>query len=195
MSSSAHIKDSLNCGTVKSSSSHTYCCLFDGIHCFPKHSCFARHVLWINVMTDTLGSMTTLNPLISKSSFWIGSDNVWFAIEFDPMIQKSIIQHDFTGHMAYSCSVSMTLWRVTEAARLPASNMMVWNTNTGCFHSNWSTLRTCAQFMKNSSSNRMQSSSLTFFTCAAAELSGFVDDESVRAFFAENRSFLEDQNG
>ena len=40
-------------------------------------------------------------PLISKSSFWIGSDNVWFALVLDLMIQWCG-QHDLTCHVAQS---------------------------------------------------------------------------------------------
>ena len=76
-------KDFLNCDTVKSSSSHTHCSLFDGGKGFPKHSCFPRRVPKINVKTDTLGSKTTSKPLISNTSFWIGSGNVWLVFLLD----------------------------------------------------------------------------------------------------------------
>ena len=46
-------------------------------------------------------------------------------------------------------------------------------------------LKTCAWFMKNSSSTRMCSSSLTLFTSAAAEPFGCSDDESVRVLSSQ----------
>ena len=130
-SRSSFMKDFPNCDTVRSSSSHTYCC----IQCFPKHSCFPKRVSRINLKTNTLGSKTTSKTLISKSSFWIGSDNVWLAIVLDPVIQHCV-QHDFTCHIAQS------MFSVSDSVDCHGSTMMVPNTcrvNTGCFHSNWST--------------------------------------------------------
>ena len=78
VSSSALIEDLLNCVTP----SHAYCCLIDGVR-FPEHSFFQDAS---PVKTDALGSKTTSKPLLSKGSFCIGSDNVWFATERDPEI-------------------------------------------------------------------------------------------------------------
>ena len=84
VSSSAFIKDFWNCVTVKRSWSHTNCWLFDDIHRFPKHSCSPGHV-----------------P--RKSSFWIGSDSVWFAIVFDLNMISPVT-------LSNPRSVFMTLW-------------------------------------------------------------------------------------
>ena len=55
VSCGAFIKDFLNCDTVRNSSNHTNCRLFDCIKSFPKHSCFPGRVSRIKINAYALG--------------------------------------------------------------------------------------------------------------------------------------------
>ena len=103
---------------------------------------------------------------MSRSSFWSGSDNVWLVVALEPVIQQCI-QDDFT------CHIAQIMFNVQNSVHCH------WNSNIhhdGSQHVQTQhkmlplkliNLKTCAWFMKNSSSHRALSSSRTFFTRTA----------------------------
>ena len=146
---------------------------------FSKQSGFPGRVTRTNVKSNTLGSKTTSKPLISKRSFWIRSDSGWFPIVFDPVILQGI------RHCLLPVTLPTTRWTVTAAARRPSSSMLVSSMcmlNTRMSPLELIHLKASAWFMKNPSSNWMQSPSLTFSTSCATELVRCGNDETICVF-------------
>ena len=103
--------------------------MLHGLQCFSTVTSVPICATRIYVKMDALGSKTTSTPLISKGSLWIRSDNVWFAIVLDP-----VIQHVYSTHFHQSpCSI-IARWIAKATTRLLVSTMIVPSTSMFTTH-------------------------------------------------------------